>query len=482
MVPGNANETYVGEEVRYQYETEISFVATAYQRYWFSVQADDHPLPQWMRVAAVEVTGCMSMFRSEYFSYPDWVEMDDVLHGEAMDLSQEMICQAYLTLEHTVLDPTDAVSEPIPIEADIAGYSHALNPDEIWVEYKTVTSQRWGIEEMTYQGAGNWMALIPGQSQPNAVGYYIHAEDILGHYLEFPPGGRENAWWFDVAWEFDPFEEESGWIVNPEGDDTADEGIWERAEPESTVAQPPCDHTIQGTHCWITGAAMGEDSYANDVERGKTTLQSPVYDLTGAEHAIVKYWRSFCNHHGWTIEGEWEAQVRNNGSDWIDMEPEPESVLGWTLVEADLNELIWGPLGEVEFRFVVTDVWYNESLTEGAIDDFEILVDGPNPASVAVRESDAERIVLVGGHPNPFRTETLVQFSLPAGMQIDLSIYNAQGQRLRTLVDGQPRSAGLNTTLWDGTDDSGRRVRSGVYFIQLDAEGKTATRSVTMFR
>jgi hypothetical protein len=398
-----------------------------------------------------------------------------------MDFSQEMICQKFLDVEHTLLDPTDQVNEPIPVGAMITGYGHALNPDQIWIEYKTATVPEWSIESMVYQGAGQWLALIPGQAQPDAVGYYVHAEDILGRVLEVPSGGRDNARWFDVAWKVDLLEEESGWIVDPDGDDTASDGIWERAEPESTAAQPPSDHTSGGTLCWITGAAAEGSSYDNDVDGGKTTLQSPVYDLTGVEQAIVKYWRWYTNHHGWLIEGVWIAQVRNNGGPWIDVENPGESVDGWLLVEVDLSDFFGDDLGEVEFRFIISDQ-YQDSLAEGAIDDFEILVDGLDPASVVEMEQRAGSITLAGGLPNPFRTETSVQFWLPTGMPVNLSVYNAQGQRVRTLLERQWRNAGRNVIPWSGEDDAGRRVRSGVYFIRLDAEGETTTHPVTVLK
>jgi hypothetical protein len=371
------------------------------------------------------------------------------------------------------------VNEPIPVEAEITGYGHALNPEQIWVEYRTATSHGWSLENMEYQGAGQWLAVIPGQTQPNAIGYYIHAEDILGHVVEVPLGGRDSPHWFDVAWKIDLFEEESGWIVDPDGDDTAVDGTWERAEPEGTIAQPSADHTIQGTFCWITGAAAEGSSYENDVDDGKTTLQSPVYDLTGAEQAIVKYWRWFTNHLGWLIEGVWTAQVRNNGGPWIDIENPGESVDDWILVEADLHTLLAEDLGEVEFRFTVSDQW-DDSIAEGAIDDFEILLDGLDPASVAGMDKGAPKVTLVGSLPNPFREETSIQFRLPAGMTVDLSIYNAQGQRLRTLLKNQWRSAGLHSVLWSGEDDNGHRVQSGVYFIRLDAGDGTSTRQVTV--
>ncbi len=71
--------------------------------------------------------------------------------------------------------------------------------------------------------------------------------------------------------------------------------------------------------------------------------------------------------------------------------------------------------------------------------------------------------------PNPFNPQTLIQYQLPEASKITLTIYNLFGQELRTLVAGQ-REAGCYSEIWDGRDDFGRRVASGVYFYRLSAE------------
>ncbi|MCK4305478.1 MAG: T9SS type A sorting domain-containing protein, partial [Candidatus Eisenbacteria sp.] len=61
------------------------------------------------------------------------------------------------------------------------------------------------------------------------------------------------------------------------------------------------------------------------------------------------------------------------------------------------------------------------------------------------------------------------------GSPVLLSIHDATGRLVRTLVDG-PSSAGMHTISWDGTDPSGRSVTSGIYFYQLRAGGKQITK------
>lgn len=71
-------------------------------------------------------------------------------------------------------------------------------------------------------------------------------------------------------------------------------------------------------------------------------------------------------------------------------------------------------------------------------------------------------------YPNPFNPVTTIRYELPNSEKVHLTIYNTLGQKVRTLVSGQ-HSAGRYTVLWDGKDDAGRMVGSGLYFYQVQA-------------
>jgi len=75
---------------------------------------------------------------------------------------------------------------------------------------------------------------------------------------------------------------------------------------------------------------------------------------------------------------------------------------------------------------------------------------------------------LIWNFPNPFNPDTAISFSLASGRSVSIAVYNALGQKVRTLVDG-PRAAGKHTVRWDGHDDAGRSVSSGVYFCTMTA-------------
>jgi len=88
---------------------------------------------------------------------------------------------------------------------------------------------------------------------------------------------------------------------------------------------------------------------------------------------------------------------------------------------------------------------------------------------------------LKGNYPNPFNPTTSINFSLGQMTDVSLEIYNVIGQKVRTLVNGQ-LEAGQHNVVWDGRDDHGKGVSSGVYFYRLTGGAYTATRKMLMIK
>jgi len=92
-----------------------------------------------------------------------------------------------------------------------------------------------------------------------------------------------------------------------------------------------------------------------------------------------------------------------------------------------------------------------------------------------------ERAVLRQNLPNPFNAQTSIPFDLSSAGRIRLIIYNAVGERVRTLID-RTESAGSHQVTWDGRDDDGRSVASGVYMVQLRAGSSAQARKIALLR
>ena len=92
-----------------------------------------------------------------------------------------------------------------------------------------------------------------------------------------------------------------------------------------------------------------------------------------------------------------------------------------------------------------------------------------------------QRTALLPAHPNPFNPQVTIPFSLGAAGPARLAIYDVSGRRVATLVDGT-RPAGPQSAVWQGRDESGRSLGSGVYFVRLEAPGHSETQKLVLMR
>jgi subtilisin family serine protease len=99
-----------------------------------------------------------------------------------------------------------------------------------------------------------------------------------------------------------------------------------------------------------------------------------------------------------------------------------------------------------------------------------------------VGETGLPRVTVLNQNvPNPFNPQTTVKFALPHSGKVELKIYDVRGAAVRTLVSGH-LEAGQHEAVWQGRDDAGRRVPSGVYFSRLVTDDGVLTRRMTMIK
>jgi hypothetical protein len=88
---------------------------------------------------------------------------------------------------------------------------------------------------------------------------------------------------------------------------------------------------------------------------------------------------------------------------------------------------------------------------------------------------------LLGAAPNPFNPQTKIRFELTRGARVRLALFDVTGARIRLLLDGV-KPAGHHEVAWDGRDDHGREVATGMYFCRLEADGSSQARKLTLLR
>jgi hypothetical protein len=139
-----------------------------------------------------------------------------------------------------------------------------------------------------------------------------------------------------------------------------------------------------------------------------------------------------------------------------------------------------------------TYVWPNQFIQQTFAEEVEFLkewlqnriawLDGEfNGTSAAASEKTEPGIPvncrLDPNYPNPFNSSTVIGIQLKSGDQVRVEVFDLRGRRVKILLDGF-QQAGRRTLTWDGRDDSGRTVPSGVYTLRLDAGTETASRKL----
>lgn len=162
---------------------------------------------------------------------------------------------------------------------------------------------------------------------------------------------------------------------------------------------------------------------------------------------------------------------------WIDNVPGDKLMMANTgpfdLAVGDTQEVIWAyvvsqgddAINSLTKMKMTTDSLRNLFPRSGTI----VGVSAPDVISKA--------FTLYQNYPNPFNPSTTIEFIISQPASVRLVVYNLMGQPVKTLVDrynAAPMQAGSHQLQWDGTTETGEFVASGIYFYQLQVNGKAA--------
>ncbi|MEF3695510.1 MAG: choice-of-anchor J domain-containing protein [Candidatus Cloacimonadota bacterium] len=84
-------------------------------------------------------------------------------------------------------------------------------------------------------------------------------------------------------------------------------------------------------------------------------------------------------------------------------------------------------------------------------------------------------------YPNPFNPRSTIEFSLGQAGPVRVDVFNLKGQKVKSLASGN-YPAGVNSLIWDGTDDAGRGVASGIYYVRMNADNRNYSRRVVLVK
>ena len=101
--------------------------------------------------------------------------------------------------------------------------------------------------------------------------------------------------------------------------------------------------------------------------------------------------------------------------------------------------------------------------------------------TVAIRENLNDIMMLGSNFPNPFSDQTSIHYSIKQPGKVRLDVYSASGKLIKTLVDKDLRE-GEYTCTWDGTDNTGRRLQSGLFIYKINLNGRTKSERMILLK
>jgi FlgD Ig-like domain len=84
--------------------------------------------------------------------------------------------------------------------------------------------------------------------------------------------------------------------------------------------------------------------------------------------------------------------------------------------------------------------------------------------------------------PNPFNPRTTIWLEMPTATAVNVEIFDAAGRRVRQLARGLPAPIGPLSLPWDGSDDRGERLASGVYFVRAVFDGQAVVQKLSLLK
>ncbi|MEM1331006.1 MAG: M14 family zinc carboxypeptidase [Planctomycetota bacterium] len=311
--------------------------------------------------------------------------------AQILPTAQECFSAAMLMMERTTLpvrlgflDRASVAPGTAPYEVRVLAESgiQILDSSSVTLRVRNGDTGPFQSLPMAAQGGGVYTAMIPAAQCGTAAQYYVEASSTTGDTAELGSAALPESVLFLEYNELarDGMETDTGWTVGAPAD-SAFTGVWERAEPQATAAQPGADASPNGALCWITQADAGTGLGSFDIDGGATTLFSPVYDLTGAQDALIEYTLWYSNNQGSAVDDELKVQLSNDGITWTDLEVLTGSTSGWETRSFVVSDFL--SIADMLQMRVIADDSGGGSIVEAGLDDFVLTLIGCAPTNSA---------------------------------------------------------------------------------------------------
>lgn len=334
---------------------------------------------------------------------------------------------------------------------------------DLTLYYRNLDSTSWKSLTMQNKGATLYTADLPDLKRGDILEYYFGISDIFAFPAAYEPyeselSGDANLPYFLMIgyqeMERQDFDNEFGpWFFNPDGDDDASTGQWTIESPNpsfsgSFMVQTDKDKTEIGNDlnlCAFTGNAAVSASFGtNDVDDGKTTLQTPPFDVSDIENPAISYWRWFVNDPpGGANPGNdaWQVFISNDGVNWVRVERTYVSDVSWRQNVVRVADYVT-PSQTVSLRFIAQDSlitglpFDGGSIVEAAVDEVQVFglsrtntgIESPSMLQIRVFPSPAhDQLMIASGEK---QMEMLELFDLSGRMMKRVSVAGVKNYNL----------------------------------------------------
>ncbi|MDP8204943.1 MAG: C25 family cysteine peptidase [Candidatus Tenebribacter mawsonii] len=248
------------------------------------------------------------------------------------------------------------------------------------------------------------------------------------------------------------------------------------------------NHTIDGSNSMKCGG-IGETSYSNLIH---AALVMPEVEVFPGAQVAFHHWMDV----GSTSSITWDGgliEISVDGGEWEQVEP----IGGYpcTIMNIPTTPFAEGTpvfAGEIDWEEVVLDLSAYSGTAQlrfvfgsaGLITGEGWYIDDVHYSNTSGSNDETITPIMNKLHanfPNPFNPTTTISFSLKEAGNVDLDVYNIKGQKVKTLIHAN-LPAENHQVVWNGKDDSGKSVSSGIYFYKMKTASYTSTRKMILLK
>ena len=133
-----------------------------------------------------------------------------------------------------------------------------------------------------------------------------------------------------------------------------------------------------------------------------------------------------------------------------------------------------------DYKVIATKIFFSSDRTEVTMDNDDSMDFMLSPSPLGTEESISP-ILFAANFPNPFNPKTTISFNLPVSGQVSIEIFNVLGQKVKSFANAS-LEAGKNSVVWEGKDDKGAAVSSGIYFYKIKSDAGEITNKMLLVK